>query len=41
MEESNREYLSILQGIHLSKDVCPTTKIKRDKMERIPYASVI
>jgi hypothetical protein len=41
MEESNRKYLSILQGIHLSKDVCPKTKIKIDKMERISYASVI
>ena len=41
MKESNRGYLSILQGIYLSKYMCSETKIKRDKMERIPYASVI
>ena len=33
--------LSILYGIHLSKEMCPKTQIKKDRMERIPYASTI
>jgi len=37
MEESKRWYLSILHKIHLSKDMCSKTQIKRDEIEMIPY----
>ena len=28
-------------GIHLSKDLCPSTPNQRDRMSKVPYASTI
>jgi len=41
IEESNRGYLPILQGIHLFKYMCLETPIERDRMEMIPYTLTI
>src|SRR3954471_17175962 len=41
MEQSNKEFLSVLQGVKLSKTQSPTTAEDRKRMEVIPYASAI
>ena len=40
MESSKKGYLLIGHGISLSKRDCPTTPQERERMGRIPYASV-
>ena len=41
MHDSKRGFLPMSHGIMLSKSQCPTTKDKREHMDKIPYASVI
>ena len=41
MEQSKKEFLSVLQGVKLSKTRSPTTTKDRERMKVIPYASVI
>ena len=41
MDQSKKEFLSILQGVKLSKTQSPTTGEDRKKMKGIPYATVI
>ena len=41
MEQSKKEFLPVLQGVKLSKTQSPTTAEDRERMEVIPYASVI
>ena len=41
MEQSNKEYLPVLQGVKLSKTQNPTTAEDRKRMKVIPYASAI
>ena len=41
MEESKKGYLSMSQGIHLSKRMSPKTLEERDRMNKISYASAI
>ena len=41
MQDSKRGFLPISRGIKLSKSQCPTTKEKRESMDKIPYASAI
>ena len=41
MEQSNKEFLPVLQGVRLSSAQCPTTAEDREKMKDVPYASAI
>ena len=41
MEQSNKEFLPVLQGVKLSKTRNPTTAEYRKRMKVSPYASVI
>ena len=41
MDRSKKEFLSILQGVKLSKTQTPTTTEDRKRMKVIPYALVI
>ena len=41
MENSKKGYLLIGQEISLSKKDCPTTSEERERMSRVPYASVV
>src|SRR5262249_4558800 len=41
MEELKKGFLPMSSGVVLSKDMCPKTKIERDNMINIPYASAI
>ena len=41
MDQSKKEFLSVLQGVKLSKTQSPTLAEDRKRMEVIPYASVI
>ena len=41
MEQSKKEFLSVLQGLKLSKTQNPTTAEDRERMKVIPYASAI
>ena len=41
MENSKKGYLPIGHGISLSKKDCPTTLEERERMSRVPYASVV
>ena len=41
MDQSKKEFLSVLQGVKLSKTQSPTTAENRKRMKVIPYATVI
>ena len=41
MDQSKKEFLSVLQGVKLSKTQIPTTAEDRKRMKVIPYATVI
>ena len=41
MEQSKKEFLSVLQGVKLSKTQSPTTAEDRKRMKVIPYDTVI
>ena len=41
MDNFKKDYLSIGQKISLSKKDCPTTPEERERMSRIPYASIV
>ena len=41
IDQPKKEFLSILQGVKLSKTQSPTTTEDRKRMKVIPYASVI
>ena len=41
MDQSKKEFLSVLQGVKLSKTQSPTMTKNRKRMKVIPYASVI
>ena len=41
MEQSKKEFLSVLQGVKLSKTQRPTMAEDRKKMKVIPYSSAI
>ena len=41
MQDSKRGFLPLSHGIKLSKSQCPTTKDKRERMDKIPYDSAI
>ena len=41
MDQSKKGFLSVLQGVKLSKTQKPTTAEYRERMEVIPYASLI
>ena len=41
MDQSKKEFLSVLQGVNLSKTQNPTTAEDRKRKKVIPYASVI
>ena len=41
MEQSKKEFLSVLQGVKLSKTQSPTTAEDRERMKVIPYGSAI
>ena len=41
MQDSKRGYMPMSHGIHLSKDLCPSTLDQRDRMSKVPYASAI
>ena len=41
MDQSNKGFLPLLQGVKLSQTQCPTTAEDREKMKVIPYASAI
>ena len=41
MEQSNKGFLPVLQGVKLSQTQCLTTAEDREKMKVIPYASAI
>ena len=41
MEQSKKEFLTVLQGVKLSKTQNPTTAEDRERMKVIPYASAI
>ena len=41
MDQSKKEFLSILQGVKLSKTQSPTTTENRYRMKVIPYVTVI
>ena len=41
MEQSKKEFLTVLQGVKFSKTQSPTTTEDRKRMKVIPYASAI
>ena len=41
MEQSNKEFLPVLQGVKLSKTQSPTTAEDRKRVKVIPYALAI
>ena len=41
MDQSKKEFLSVLQGVRLSKTQSPTMAKDRKRMKVIPYATVI
>ena len=41
MDQSKKEFLSVLQGVKLSKTQSPTMVENRKRMKVIPYATVI
>ena len=41
MDQSKKEFLSVLQGVKLSKTQNSTTTEYRERMKVIPYASII
>ena len=41
MDQSKKEFLSVLQGVKLSKTQSPTTSEDRKRMNVIPYATII
>ena len=41
MDQSNKGFLHVLQGVKLSKTQSPTTTEDRERMKVIPYVSVI
>ena len=41
MGQSKKEFLSVLQGVKLSKTQSPTMAEDRERMKVIPYASAI
>ena len=41
MEQSKKEFFPVLQGVKLSKTLCPTTAEDRENMKDVPYASAI
>ena len=41
MQDSKRGFLSMSHGIKLNKSQCPTMKDKRERMDKILYASAI
>ena len=41
MQDSKRGFLPMSHGIKLSKSQCPTTKVERERMDKIPYALAI
>ena len=41
MEQSKKEFLSMLQGVRLSKTQSPTTAEERERTKVVPYASDI
>ena len=41
MDQSKKKFLSVLQGVKLSKTQCPTMAEDRKRMKVIPYATVI
>ena len=41
MEQSNKKFLPVLQGVKLSKTQNPTTTEDKERMKVIPYASAI
>ena len=41
MDQSKKEFLSVLQGVKLSKTQSPTTAGDRKRMKVIPYATII
>ena len=41
MDQSKKEFLSVLQGVKLSKNQSPTTTENRKRMKVIPYATII
>ena len=41
MDQSNKKFLSVLQGVKLSKTQSLTTAEDRKRMKVIPYATVI
>ena len=41
MDQSKKKFLSVLQGVKLSKTQSPTTAEDRERMKVIPYASTI
>ena len=41
MDQSKKEFLSVLQGVKLSKTQSPTKAEDRKRMKVIPYATVI
>ena len=41
MDQSNKEFLPVLQGVKLSKTQNPTMAKNRKRMKVIPYASAI
>ena len=41
MDQANKGFLPVLQGLKSSQTQCPTTAEHREKMESVPYASAI
>ena len=41
MDQSKKGFLTVLQGVKLSQNQCPTTAEDREKMKDVPYASAI
>ena len=41
IDQANKGFLPVLQGVKLSKTQCPTIAEDREKMKDVPYASAI
>ena len=41
MDQAKKGFLTVLQGVKLSKTQCSTTEEDREKMKDVPYASAI
>ena len=41
MDQANKGFLRVLQGVELSKTQCPINAEDREKMKDVPYASAI